>query len=267
MFFRKKRYSDVEGYDRISRMIEDRQTDDGAAVDDAFEEETVLLTRGSRETPSRDTGVGREQSVDDDIEESVTLVRPPERSAPRVTPPAAPLPDPRPTGTVTSELRTPAESWSAPTGDGPAAPSADQTATFAPLPVEEGRGTPPADFALGIAGAQAGAVSLVAKDAVWEGKLVCTGNVRIEGTLRGEVETTGTLFVAAEARVEASVRARNVTLAGEIHGDVRCEERLEILPGGAAHGEVDTSVLVVHEGAFIESRFQMRSELAAATAR
>jgi cytoskeletal protein CcmA (bactofilin family) len=59
------------------------------------------------------------------------------------------------------------------------------------------------------------------------------------------------------------VRARNVTLAGEIMGDLHCEERLELLPGGAARGDVNTGALVVHEGAFIDSRFQMRRELAA----
>jgi cytoskeletal protein CcmA (bactofilin family) len=113
------------------------------------------------------------------------------------------------------------------------------------------------------AAAGQGGASLVAKDAVWEGKLVCSGNVRIEGTIRGEVETDGTLFVAAEAQVDGTVRARNVTLAGEVKGDLRCEERLEILPGGAARGDVKTGALVVHEGAFIDSRFQMQREVAA----
>ena len=49
----------------------------------------------------------------------------------------------------------------------------------------------------------------------------------------------------------------------EIKGDVNCGERLEILPGGAARGDVNTGALVVHEGAFIDSRFQMRRETAA----
>jgi cytoskeletal protein CcmA (bactofilin family) len=169
------------------------------------------------------------------MQESVTLVRPPERAdraAPRLAAPLAPTP------TVT-----------------PAEPPA-----FSP-PLETAR-MPLPDLSLTSAGQ--GTASLVARDAIWEGKLVCSGNVRIEGTLRGEIETTGTLFVAAEARVEGTVRARNVTLAGEIQGDLHCSERLEILPGGAARGEVDTGALVVHEGAFIESRFQMRREAAAA---
>ena len=248
MFFRKKRYSDVEGYDRISRRIEDMRAgpgdegeDDEALFDD---EDTVLLAREPRDTNARDAApyrppAGREAAPgrgqplaepDDEIEESVTVVRPPERTTAR-----------EPSPTVT-----------------PAEPPATM---FAPPAVEPPR-MPAPDVSL--APGQAGTASLVARDAVWEGKLVGSGDVRIEGTLRGELETNGTLVVAPEARVEGSVRARNVRLAGEIHGDLRCEERLEILPGGAARGEVDTGTLVVHEGAYIESRFQMRREAAAA---
>lgn len=104
------------------------------------------------------------------------------------------------------------------------------------------------------------AMSLVSKDAVWEGKLNCAGDIRIEGRVNGEVETRGTLFIAAEAHIEGTVRARNVMLAGELTGDLACQERLEILPGGVARGDIETATLVVHEGAFLESKFQMRRE-------
>lgn len=104
------------------------------------------------------------------------------------------------------------------------------------------------------------AVSLVSADAVWTGKLQCAGDVRIEGRVEGEIETNATLYVVAQAHINGTVRARNVMLAGEIEGQLRCEDRLEILPGGSARGEIDTGALVVHEGAFIESKFQMRRD-------
>jgi cytoskeletal protein CcmA (bactofilin family) len=232
VFFRnKKRYNDAEGYDRISRMIEDRQSESEEEEDDLFEEETVLLSRDARQNRRRDEPANREsgrlaaldEPDEDGSEENVTLVRPPERLSARASTPE-------------------------PVAASPYAPPSLETQRMA-LP--DLRGT---DTAAG------GGPSLVAKDAIWEGKLVCSGNVRIEGTLRGEIETAGTLFVAAEARVEGSVRARMVTLAGEVQGDLQCSERLEILPGGAARGEVDTGALVVHDGAFIESRFQMRRD-------
>lgn len=238
MFFRKKRYSDVEGYDRISRMIDDRQSDADEGDEDLFEEDTVLLARDTppSQPTSNEATADRDPSpiTADAVEESVTVVKTPpplqREPSPTVTPVPAPAPAPAPT------LATP---------------------TFSTA-FESPRMTVP-----DMATAGQGGASLVAKDAVWEGKLICSGNVRIEGTLRGEVETDGTLFVAAEAQVDGTVRARNVTLAGEIKGDLHCDERLEILPGGAAHGEVNTGALVVHEGAFIDSRFQMRREVAA----
>ncbi|MGH2884029.1 MAG: bactofilin family protein [Solirubrobacteraceae bacterium] len=72
------------------------------------------------------------------------------------------------------------------------------------------------------------------------------------------MQTTGTLFVAAHAHIDGTIQARSILLAGEIEGQIHCNDRLEILPGGAARGEIQTGTLVVHEGAFIDSRFQMR---------
>jgi cytoskeletal protein CcmA (bactofilin family) len=209
-FFKKKRFSEVEGYERISRLIEDRQR--GLAGeggdDDALDEDTVLLSPQAR-------------APREPIAESVSLVRPSES---RETVPSEP-----PAGSMRPEAFAP-----------PAAPTPAPRMKLPEIP------------------AMTGAASLVSKDAVWDGKLVCSGDVKIEGTLEGEIETSGTLFVAAEARVHGTVRARNVMLAGDIDGQLRCGERLEILPGGSARGEIDTGTLVVHEGAFIESRFQMR---------
>lgn len=238
MFFRKKR-NDPDGMDRISRMIEGREVDDGDA-DEFFEEEEVVMLRGDRTeavsrdvTPTRQPVAPREPAGRRDAAdvESVTVVRPSLREAAAPPPPAL-----------------------AP----PAVPEPVQPA-FAP-PREAPR---PSVSDLSFGAGRLDGASLIAKDAVWEGKLVCSGNVRVEGHLRGEIETSETVLVAAEARVEGVVRARNVTLAGEIEGEVHCQEKLEITPGGAARGEIDTGSLVVHEGAHIDSRFQMRREAGA----
>src|SRR5215217_7199098 len=232
--------SDVEGYDRISRMIEDRQGGQPEGEEDLFEEDTVLLSRGAEPAREAPPSAALAPPLEDEVEESVTVVR---------APIAPPLREAQPT--VTPAVAPPAVAAAA----SPAPVAAFAPAPVAPAPFESPRMALP-DTSL--AAGQAGAASLVAKDAVWEGKLVCGGNVRVEGALKGEIETEATLFVAAEARVDGTVRARNVTLAGEIKGNLHCEERLEILPGGAARGDVNTGALVVHEGAFIDSRFQMR---------
>lgn len=232
MFLRgkKSKFTDVEGYNRISRLIEDRQRDLGEGETDGedLDEEAVLLSRepvvrersGGRAAEQRKAGQGQNAPEEQAM------------GAQGAQGPAA----------AQEERRIPfqpagADSRLAPTqAFEPPAPS---------MPV-------PDIAAPGIQG------SLVAADAVWEGKLVTDGNVRVEGTVHGEVQTTGTLFVAANAHIDGTVQARNILLAGEVEGQIHVNERLEILPGGSARGEIQTGSLVVHEGAFIDSRFQMR---------
>jgi cytoskeletal protein CcmA (bactofilin family) len=107
-------------------------------------------------------------------------------------------------------------------------------------------------------------VTLVSKGAKWEGKLSSEGDIRVEGALDGEIETDGTVFIAEPARVHGTIHARNVLIAGEVEGEIFCKERLEVLPGGTARGQINTSLVVIHEGAFVDSRFKMvRSEVGA----
>jgi cytoskeletal protein CcmA (bactofilin family) len=105
--------------------------------------------------------------------------------------------------------------------------------------------------------------SFVSAEAVWEGKIITGGDVRVEGTVHGEVETNGALTVAPRAHIDGTIKARRIVLAGEIKGQVVCDERLELLTGSSIGGDVETGTLVVHEGAYIEAnRFKMsKSEL------
>ena len=240
-FNKKKRFNEVEGYERISRLIEDRQrevTGDEIDMDD-FEGESVVLSPSSRSSrPALPAPADADPSGPSQAPRFLEGGNaPPERSQ-GVAP--------------TVQLARPP---SAMFGAG-----AVQPIVVAPPPASlmpQGA----ARMAVPDMGAAAGtAVSLVSADAVWTGKLQCGGDVRIEGRVEGEIETSATLYVVAQARINGTVRARNVMLAGEIEGQLRCEDRLEILPGGSARGEIDTGALVVHEGAFIESKFQMRRD-------
>src|SRR5690606_36954317 len=57
-------------------------------------------------------------------------------------------------------------------------------------------------------------------------------DLRIEGSVEGEIECDGTVIVAQEARVAAKVRARNVIIAGSANGEITCQEQFTIQPTG-----------------------------------
>ena len=245
MFFRKKgKYTDVEGYNRISQLIEDRQREmtDHIEPEDDFEDEGVLLRR---EPVQRDRGGLRLPEE----EAEVPSVRPIGRS----TPDAAVTSGPTQTGTgerIPFQPATAAAEFAAPAPE-PTPPAVEAPPVAAPYvaPVPATPSMPVPDIGQATTNG-----CLVSQEATWEGKLATQGDIRVEGVLRGEVETGATLYVNAKARIEGTVHARSIKLAGEIEGQVVCTDRLEILPGGSARGEIETATLVVHEGAFIDSR-------------
>jgi cytoskeletal protein CcmA (bactofilin family) len=243
VFRKKKGPGGVQGYDRISRLIEDRQREIGedGGANGELEEDTIVM-RG----PASAAG-------DPDDEESVSLLDVRGRGMESRSPVAQPPHD-------NAELPGVEPSYAAPSrGDESSSPpydtpEEDPQQSYAASPPLRTEAMPVPNLA------PVGGSSLVAADATWEGKLRSQGDIHVEGIFRGEVDTSATLVVAPQARIHGTVRARNVMLGGDVEGDISCEERLEILPGGSARGQINSGTLVVHEGAYIDSRFQMRQQ-------
>jgi cytoskeletal protein CcmA (bactofilin family) len=106
-------------------------------------------------------------------------------------------------------------------------------------------------------------VNVVAAGAKWKGSLNIADSVRIDGQLSGDVEAKGTIHISEGAQVEAKIRAAYVVICGSFQGEVRCSERLELLPKSKVSGEIVTKVLNVHEGAVVDGSIRMSAEKAA----
>ena len=94
-------------------------------------------------------------------------------------------------------------------------------------------------------------------DAEVTGKLSFTTPTRIEGKLKGEVRASDLLVVGPQAVVQATVRATKLVILGELRGQVEGASRVEICAGGRLFADVETSSLVVEEGATFEGHSRM----------
>ncbi|MCG0238446.1 MAG: polymer-forming cytoskeletal protein [Firmicutes bacterium] len=100
--------------------------------------------------------------------------------------------------------------------------------------------------------------TVLGEGTVIRGNLQSTGVVRIDGTLEGQVDHDGILLVGPKGRVIANVRARGMSVAGEVHGDVEVEGTLELLSGAVLRGDIRCAHLVIREGAVFEGRCHMQ---------
>lgn len=99
--------------------------------------------------------------------------------------------------------------------------------------------------------------SVVSAGSTWQGNLKLDGSVRVDGQFTGEIAARETVHLSESAQVDAQVEAAFVVIAGTFQGQVRCRERLELLPTSRVQGELVTQTLKIHEGAFIAGQLQM----------
>ncbi len=92
-------------------------------------------------------------------------------------------------------------------------------------------------------------VTIVDAQAEFEGKLRGKDAV-IQGKFRGEISLTGRLVIAEGAKVDASVAADALEVAGELKGDTRTRA-LMLGEKARVQGTIEARVLVVREGAWL----------------
>ena len=90
--------------------------------------------------------------------------------------------------------------------------------------------------------------SLIAADLTIEGKIEGTGHVRIAGKFKGDVNVQGDLTIETGAKLNGGVRAKKVTIAGELEGNIEAASRVELLSSGVIIGDLKAGSLTVAAG-------------------
>ena len=96
-------------------------------------------------------------------------------------------------------------------------------------------------------------------NAVIEGTVTGTDAVYIEGTVKGRINLQSDLRIGTQARVDATVHAKNVLIEGKVNGDVSAEARVELVATAAVDGNLKAPKIIVAEGARFRGNVDMGS--------
>jgi cytoskeletal protein CcmA (bactofilin family) len=106
------------------------------------------------------------------------------------------------------------------------------------------------------ASAQRSAVTLGPRDRLI-GELHIDGDVRLGGTVEGEIHATGDVEVDDEAKVNASLNGGDVSIRGHVSGMVTARKRLVVARSGSLTGDVKVARLVIQDGASFSGNVSM----------
>ena len=91
-----------------------------------------------------------------------------------------------------------------------------------------------------------------------EGELRSSGNIRIDGTVNGKVQTSQDLVIGQGAQIEADLIAQNALIAGTVKGNVTIKNSLSIAETGKILGNVVCARISIREGGYFAGNCQMR---------
>jgi cytoskeletal protein CcmA (bactofilin family) len=109
-------------------------------------------------------------------------------------------------------------------------------------------------------GPAATGVSVVDDQLVIRGDLDTNGTVRVDGQVAGSTHRAGTLIVGSGGSVLGHVEAREVIVAGSVHGNVNARGRVEVEPGAHIHGEVRAASMALREGGSVNGYLSIGRE-------
>ena len=96
---------------------------------------------------------------------------------------------------------------------------------------------------------ESGATCVIAKGTVIEGKITTSENMRIDGTIKGEVRCEKKLVMDAGGFIEGNIYAGESTIKGKVTGTVNISNTLHLLESSFIKGDIKAKKLHVEEGA------------------
>ena len=107
-----------------------------------------------------------------------------------------------------------------------------------------------------------GESTVIGAGTVLEGTLKAGMIARIDGTINGDVTSSGTIVVANEGVVNGNILAADVKISGMVKGNVTVTGKIELVAEGKLIGDIKAASLSIAETAIFEGNCKMQTEAA-----
>ena len=101
--------------------------------------------------------------------------------------------------------------------------------------------------------------ALLGRGSEFEGKLTFEGTVRIDGKFTGTIVTGDVLVVGEGAKISAEITCGTIIVHGEVTGNVRAKNAVELHHPAKMRGNIETPSLMVEKGVIFEGQSKMEN--------
>lgn len=102
--------------------------------------------------------------------------------------------------------------------------------------------------------------TIIGKGTSIEGKIKVKNSIRIDGKIKGEVSSTGTVTVGSDGEVEGSINAANAIIGGRVRGKMNVQQKIILEKNSVLIGDLKTQKLNIAEGAVFDGNCVMEDK-------
>jgi len=99
--------------------------------------------------------------------------------------------------------------------------------------------------------------TVISKGVKIEGKLSCSGSIRLDGEVKGDISSQSAVIIGENGKVNGQINAENITIGGKVTGTVRAKEKLVLDSKANLQGDVFSKTLSVESGAVFNGNCKM----------
>ena len=97
-----------------------------------------------------------------------------------------------------------------------------------------------------------GGVNTIDKNTTIEGNLKAGGDLRIDGTLVGDLDCQAKLIIGKSGHVKGTVKCLNAVIEGSFSGDLLVREKLDLMSSSKVEGDIRTKKMMAETGCEIK---------------
>ncbi|MBW2364447.1 MAG: polymer-forming cytoskeletal protein [Deltaproteobacteria bacterium] len=102
-------------------------------------------------------------------------------------------------------------------------------------------------------------VNVVTEDTVLKGNIKTKDSILMSGKLEGDVDCDKMIWVSKSGRVDGMIQAMGAIVEGEINGNIKLVNQLELRSTGRIIGDIISAKIGMAEGCFYEGEMKTTS--------
>ena len=104
------------------------------------------------------------------------------------------------------------------------------------------------------------AINLIGVGTEITGDVNSNGDIRIDGSLTGNLKTAGKVVIGETGKVKGEINCKNSEVLGEIHGKIQVSELLSLKATSKIFGDIITKKLAIEPGSKFTGNCNMGEE-------